>query len=457
MHQVILGNEEFVSIPELKTPLIKARIDSGAASSVIHAFNIKILNDSDNKLVSFYINPTSHSRVTSIACKAELAGWKYIRSSNGMIEKRPFILTSVRIGDIVCENVEMTLTNRDYMGHRILIGRDSLPVGALVDPVHHFLLTHHLEAEYNKNQREKYKPLKIALLASNPALYSNRRIVEAGQQLGHEMIFLNVKDCYIDIQHKSSTIHCSNFKQKEVSEIHAVIPRIKPSLTFYGCALVRQFQTMGKVCLNDASAIGNSRDKLKSLQILASKFIPMPATTFATSTKETKNLIDLVGGAPLIIKLLEGTQGKGVMLIESNSGAESVIGAFNSANANILVQEFISESRGEDIRCFVVNNKVVGSMKRRSTKRDEFRANFHLGGVVEAVKISSTERKIAVAAARILGLQVAGVDIIRSKKGPLVLEVNSAPGLEGIERATGNDIAKQMINCIEKMCYGTKD
>lgn len=455
MKQVILGNEEFVSIPDLDIGIMKARIDSGAASSVIHAFNIRIFSEANKKIVSFSINPISHQRLITHTCRTELAGWKYIRSSNGIIEKRPFIITSLEIGSIICENIEVTLTNRDYMGHRILIGRDSLPEGSLVDPGKKFILTHALEELY-LNFKLHHKPLKIALLASNPHLYSNQRIIEAGEKLGHEMIFLNIKKCYIDIQQKSSTIHCRNFDNSEISKIDAVIPRIKPSLTFYGCALVRQFQTMGKFCLNDANAIANSRDKLKSLQILASKFIPMPITSFATSTKETKHLIELVGGVPLIIKLLEGTQGKGVMLIESKTGAESVISAFKSANANILVQEFISESRGEDIRCFVVDYKVVGSMSRRSANKDEFRANFHLGGTVENIKITPNERRIAISAARILGLPIAGVDIIRSKKGPMVLEINSSPGLKGIEAATGKDIATEMIKCLEKHCYGTK-
>lgn len=453
---MILGNEEFVSVPKLKIKFIKARIDSGAASSVMHAFNMKISTEGDKKIISFYINPINSSRVISLSCKAELAGWKYIKSSNGLIEKRPFIVTDINIGDITCHNVEITLTNREQMGHRMLIGRDSLPDGLLVDPSNTFILTSNLEEDYKKEEKANHRPLRVGLLASNKKLYSNERIIQAGEKFGHEMIFLNIKNCYIDVQHRSSTIHYRDLKNNEIASINAIIPRIKPNLTFYGCSLVRQFETMGKFCLNGSDAITNSRDKLKSLQILASKFIPMPVTTFATSTRETKHLIELVGGAPLIIKLLEGTQGKGVMLVESNAGAESVISAFNSANANILIQEFIAESRGQDIRCFVVDHKVVGSMMRKSQKDDEFRANFHLGGTIEEVKITQQEKKIAVSATRVLGLSVAGVDIIRSRKGPMVLEVNSSPGLEGIEKATGKDIASEMIKCLERHCYGTR-
>lgn len=458
MQQVILGNEEFVSIPELNIPIILVKVDSGAASSALHAFNIRVINESNEKFVTFSVHPIDNSRLVNIPCKVRLAGWKYVRSSNGLIEKRPFIITNLKLGELVCENVEITLTNRDYMGHRMLIGRDSLPHGTLVDPNKPCLLTNNLEDFYQKTAEGKasLKPLKIALLASNPLLYSNIRIMEAGKKLGHDMIFLNIKNCYIDIQHKNATIYCRDIDKSEMEEIDAVIPRIKPSLTFYGCALVRQFQTIGTFCLNDSNAITNARDKLKCLQILASRGIPMPATSFASSAKESQELINLVGGAPLIIKLLEGTQGKGVILVESNTSAESVISAFKSTDANILVQEFISESRGEDIRCFVVDYKVVASMMRKSGSNNEFRANFHLGGSVNPVKITASEKRIAVTAARLLGLPVAGVDVIRSKKGAMVLEVNSSPGLEGIENASGKDIATEIIRCLERKFYGMK-
>ena len=457
MQQIILGNEEFVSIPKLNIDIIRARIDSGAASSVLHAFNIKIINEIDECFVSFCIHPINDNRLISLSCKSKLAGWKYIKNSNGETEKRPFINTSVKIGNTTYHDIDITLTNRDYMGHRMLIGRDSLSDGTLVDLSKKFLVTKEFESIYNQKINIICKPLNIALLASNPQLYSNKRIIEAGEKLGHNMMFLNIKNCYIDIQHKSSAIHSQDFNQAQIAQIDAVIPRIKPSLTLYGCALVRQFKTIGKFCLNDATAISNSRDKLKCLQILASKCIPMPATTFGISSKDSQELIEMVGGAPLIIKLLEGTQGKGVILVESNTSAKSVIGAFKSTNTNVLIQEFISESRGEDIRCFVIDYKVVGSMMRTANSAKEFRANFHLGGDIKPVKITTIERKIATTAAKILGLSVAGVDIIRSKRGPMILELNSAPGLEGIESATKKDIAFKIIQCLERHVYGIKN
>jgi ribosomal protein S6--L-glutamate ligase len=369
-------------------------------------------------------------------------------------ENRPFIVTNLKIGPYLYEKVEITLTNRDYMGHRMLVGRDSLKEGTLVDPTNSFLVTIGDYDLYHKEIKASQKPLTIALLASNPNLISNKRILEAGENLGHKMLFLNIKDCFLNIQEKDCKIHSKNHLDEEMIKIDAVIPRIKPNATFYGCSLVRQFQTMGKFCLNDANAIANSRDKLKALQILASRCIPMPVTGFGT--KETKELIELVGGAPLIIKLLQGTQGNGVILVDSNISASSVISAFKSTHTDILVQEFIRESRGEDIRSFVVDGKVIGSMMRKASSRREFRANFHLGGSIEQIKITPKERKLAIGATKALGLLVAGVDIIRSKRGPLILEVNSSPGLEGIEKATNLDLAKKMIHVIEKTLYGKK-
>jgi len=251
----------------------------------------------------------------------------------------------------------------------------------------------------------------------------------------------------MNISSSSPEVH---YRGGELLEgVDAVIPRIKPSMTFYGCAVARQFQSIGAFCLNDSVSIARSRDKLRSLQLLSNHSIPMPTTGFANSPVDTADIIKMVGGAPLIIKLLEGTQGKGVVLAETNKAAESVIDAFKSLRANILVQEFIKEAQGKDIRCFVIDGKVVGSIQREAVA-GEFRANLHLGGTASSIKITTEERKIAVSAAKIMGLKVAGVDLIRSENGPKVLEINSSPGLEGIENITEKDIAGLMIECIEK-------
>lgn len=289
--------------------------------------------------------------------------------------------------------------------------------------------------------------MKIALLASNPDLYSNKRIIEAAEKRGHTIDFLAIKNCYMDITSRKPEIH---YRGGEVlKKYDAVIPRIRPSATFYGTAVLRQFGEQGSFLLNGPVAITRSRDKLRTLQILSGHDVNIPKTAFADSPQDTKDMLQLVGGAPVIIKLLEGTQGVGVVLAETNKAAESVINAFKSLKANILVQEFVKESRGIDLRCFVVGDKVVAAMERHAAE-GEFRANIHLGGTAHKVRITPEERKAALAAAKAVELKVAGVDIIRSDSGPKILEINSSPGLEGVEGATKIDIAGMMIEYIER-------
>ncbi|MCK9469176.1 MAG: 30S ribosomal protein S6--L-glutamate ligase [Porticoccaceae bacterium] len=271
--------------------------------------------------------------------------------------------------------------------------------------------------------------------------------MEAGRERGHDMLFLNIRHCYMKLDAERPEMHYRG--GKAISDLDAVIPRIRPSMTHYGCSLLRQFRTMGVYCLNDDASIARSRDKLYSLQALLDSGLNIPITGFANSPLDTQDLISMVGGAPLIVKLLEGTQGRGVVLAETNKAAESVINAFKSLNANILVQEFVKEAKGKDIRCFVIDGRVVASIEREAAP-GEFRANLHQGGRASLVKVTAQERRIAVRAAKAMNLQVAGIDLIRSSKGPLLLEVNSSPGLEGIESATGIDIAAMVITAIEK-------
>ena len=287
--------------------------------------------------------------------------------------------------------------------------------------------------------------MKIAILSRNPRLYSTRRLVEAARQRGHEALVVDTLRCYMNIATARPSIH---YKGEELDGIDAVIPRIGASISFYGCAVVRQFEMMGTYSVNESVAISRSRDKLRSMQLLARRDIGMPVTGFAHSPDDIPDLIDMVGGAPLVVKVLEGTQGVGVVLAETRKAAESVIEAFLGINVEIMVQEFIAESRGTDVRCFVVGDKVVAAMQRQG-KPGEFRSNLHRGGTAELTKISPAERRASVAAARAMGLNVAGVDLIRSNHGPLVLEVNSSPGLEGIEAASGKDVAGDIIEFIE--------
>jgi len=288
--------------------------------------------------------------------------------------------------------------------------------------------------------------MRIAILSRNKKLYSTRRLVEACQQRGHEPMVLDVLHSYMEIASSKPEIH---FKGEALQPFDAVIPRIGASVTFYGTAVLRQFEMMGAFPLNESVAISRSRDKLRSLQLLARKGVGLPNTGFAHDPDDIQDLIKMVGGAPLVIKLLEGTQGIGVVLAETKKAAESVIEAFMGLKANILVQEYIKEAGGADIRCLVIGDKVVAAMKRQA-QPGEFRSNLHRGGSASLIKISPTERAMAVKAANVMGLNVAGVDILRSERGALVMEVNSSPGLEGIEVATGKDVAGMILEFIEK-------
>ena len=288
--------------------------------------------------------------------------------------------------------------------------------------------------------------MKIAILSRKASLYSTRRLVEAAKQRGHEARVIDTLRCYMNVATHRPEVH---YRGEILEGFDAVIPRIGASITFYGAAVLRQFEIMGVYPVNESVAISRSRDKLRSLQLRSRKGIGLPVTGFAHSPDDVDDLIKMVGGAPVVIKLLEGTQGIGVVLAETQQAAESVIEAFMGLKANILVQEYIREAGGADIRCLVVGDKVVAAMKRQA-KEGEFRSNLHRGGSASLIKISPEERSTAVRAAKVMGLNVAGVDILRSNHGSVVMEVNSSPGLEGIEQATGRDVAGIIIEFIEK-------
>ncbi len=288
--------------------------------------------------------------------------------------------------------------------------------------------------------------MKIAILSRNNRLYSTSRLYDAAVNRGHKVRVIDSLKCYMNINPDKSEVH---YKQGEILEnFDAIIPRIGASITFYATAVLRQFESMGTYSLNPSIAITRGGDKLRAHQMLARKGIGMPITGFAHSPSNSRDLIKMVGGAPVVIKLLEGAQGKGVLLAETTRMAETLIEAFRDLEAFFLVQEFIKEAKGMDIRCFVIGDKVVAAMRRKALSGD-FRSNIHRGGTAEVVKITPKERKMAVQAAKIIGLNVAGVDIVRSERGPLVLEVNSSPGLKGIEAASGLDIADMIIKYLE--------
>lgn len=288
--------------------------------------------------------------------------------------------------------------------------------------------------------------MKIAILSRDGTLYSCKRLREAAKRRGHQVEIIDPLSCYMNINPAAPSVH---YKGRQLPHYDAVIPRIGSAITFYGTAVLRQFEMLGSYPLNESVAITRARDKLRSLQLLAKQGIDLPVTGFAHSPDDTSDLIDMVGGAPLVVKLVEGTQGIGVVLAETRQAAESVIDAFRGLNAHILVQEYIKEAKGRDIRCLVVGDEVVAAIERQA-KPGDFRSNLHRGGVAHQVTITDLEREVALKAASTLGLDIAGVDILRADRGPLVMEVNASPGLEGIENTSGVDIAGLMIKWIER-------
>ena len=444
----IMSAEEWCVLPELEVPAIKARIDTGATTSSLHAVNIKSFDKDGQTYVSFDVYPLDNKN-TCIHCIAPQKDKRLIKSSFGDTQMRYVIGTTVKVGKRAWE-IELTLSNRSSMGYKMLLGREAINPDVLIDANSKLLHGDKTEKTITrlfKKHSTKKTGLHIAVLATNPSLYSNRRIMEAGEKAGHKMTFLNIKQCFIKLDNNFPQIHYRG--GKVINNIDAVIPRIRPSQTFYGCSLIRHFQSMNIYCLNNSDAIRNSRDKLYSLHCLQEMNINIPATGFANSPVETDELIDMVGGTPLIVKLLESAQGKGVVLAETKKAAQSVINGFKVVKANLLVQEFIKESSGQDIRCFVLGGRVISAYKRIAAP-GEFRANIHLGGLAEKVTITSKIKSIATKACKALNLDVAGVDIINSSRGPLVLEVNSSPGLEGIEAVSQKDIARLLIKHIEK-------
>lgn len=288
--------------------------------------------------------------------------------------------------------------------------------------------------------------MKIAILSRNPNLYSTRRLVEAGIQRKHEILVVDHTKCDLIIEKRKPVII---YKGKKLEHIDAVIPRIGASVTFYGTAVVRQFEMMKVFSAIESQALLRSRDKLRSLQILSRAGLGLPKTVFTNYSRNVKEIVQAAGGAPVVVKLLEGTQGLGVVLAETDNAAESVIDAFNGLKVRVIVQEFVKEANGADIRAFVVDGVVVGAMKRQA-KKGEFRSNLHRGGTAEVIDLTEEEENAALKAARVMGLGICGVDMLQSNHGPLILEVNSSPGLEGIEKATGKNIAKSIIRYVER-------
>ncbi|WP_427451910.1 30S ribosomal protein S6--L-glutamate ligase [Litorimonas sp. WD9-15] len=443
----ILGWEEWVSLPALSLPAIKAKVDTGARTSALHAVAIEPFGTDKNPQVRFIMHPDPADPTIEVVCSAKVKDRRSVTSSNGSTELRYIISANIKVGKKTWP-IELSLTNRETMGYRMLLGRSALRDDISVVPTLSFQQPVLSYDVYKKKQGKKaipVRPLRIGILTQEPKNFSNREMVRAAEERGHVVDMIYTSRCYMSINAHKPEVY---YDGAPLPRYDAIIPRIGSRLTFYGMSVVRQFEAMGVFCLNNAAPIGNSRDKLLAHQVLSQHGLGMPVTAFAKSSADTKGILDLVGGAPVVVKLLESTQGKGVVLADTRKAAMAIIDAFRGLNAHFLVQEFVKEAGGSDLRCFVVDGKVVGAMMR-TAQPGEFRSNVHQGGSVKKVRLTKEERRSAIKAAKILKLKVAGVDILRSKDGPKILEVNSSPGLEGITKATGKDIAAEIIGCIE--------
>ena len=446
MDTLNFGWEEWVSLPELGLPALRAKVDTGARTSALHAHDIEVFGPDKAPKVRFNVHPVAGKDHVAITCSAPILDRREVTSSNGESELRYVIETRLEVAGQSWP-IEVTLTDRSSMTSRMLLGRQALQDHISITASEKRLQPDLNYDVYHSSAMRKAAPsraLRIAVL-SREDNYSTRRLVSVGEARGHTVEVINTTRCYMAINAMAPEVH---YDGKRLPRYDAVIPRVGASVTAYGTAVIRQFETIGTYCVNGSAGITASRDKLHAHQILASKKIGMPTTAFAASPHDTANILGLVGSAPVIVKLLESTQGKGVVLAETKKAAESVIDAFRGLRANFLVQDFVKEAAGEDIRCLVVDGRVVASMKRTGAEGD-FRSNLHRGGSAKTVRISKVERETAVRAARAFELGKAGVDLLRSETGPKVLEENSSPGFEGIENATGMDIVGKVYDMIE--------
>ena len=455
-----LGWEEWCSLPGLGLPAMKVKVDTGAKTSALHAFTIEPFGPAGKRKVRFGVHPIPERPELEVYCSADVVDRRDVTSSNGEVESRYVIETPIRIGGFEW-SAQFTLTDREGMSFHMLLGRQALEAytaghgdAPTVSPTQSHKQGVLGYDVYDRQLKEKpaKRSLRVAVLSQEPKSYSTRRLVEAGEARDHVVEVINTSRCYMLINAGKPEVH---YDGKPLPFYDAVIPRIGASITNYGMAVVRQFEAIGSYCVNGSAAIGASRDKLYAHQILARDGIGMPTTAFASSPKDTDALIALMGTPPIIVKLLESSQGKGVVLAETQKAAESVVSAFRGLKADFLVQQFVEEAGGEDVRCLVVGGKVVAAMKRTAAP-GEFRSNLHQGGSAKAEKISKVERETALRAAKTMGLGLAGVDLLRASKGPKVLEVNSSPGLEGIETSSGKDVAGLVYEQIERRAASMK-
>lgn len=454
--KIIVGNQEWCAFPELGIPAIMARVDSGAKTSSIHAFNIHRFRRDGQAWVSFEVHPVQKNRRVVIRCERPLVDKRVVKSSSGVPESRYVISVPMKLGEEQW-NIQLTLANRDSMGFRMLLGREAMNGRMIVDPSIKTAL-----GEIDQSQLDDLyghaivsrSGLKIGILASDQTLYSNRRLIEAGQERGHDMQFLNIKQCYMKLDASEPEVQYRG--GRILNELDAVMPRIRPSMTYYGVALTRQFESLGIKTVNSSLSINQARDKLLALQVLIKQGVKTPTSCIAFSPMDTRELIELVGQPPFALKVLEGSRRQGVIRAQDHESAETIINTFKSLSANVLVQPYIGESEGRSIRCLVIQGKVVASMEYKMLSADSSGA-VRRANEGKLIKLTKPERAMVIKAAKALGLDVAGVDLIRSESESMVLGVVPSPSIEEVEQATGKDIAGLIISLIETRLRWKRD
>ncbi|MFI4937323.1 MAG: RimK family alpha-L-glutamate ligase [Candidatus Berkiellales bacterium] len=435
-HPIQIGWEEWVALPELKLPAIQAKVDTGAKTSALHAFMVEKIIEDDNVKVRFGIHPIPDRPEIEVFCTAHLVDEREVTSSNGQTELRYVIRTMVQFGKQKWP-IEITLTDRETMAYRMLIGRSAMEGKLLVVPGESFILGTPSATVYDHIAAKRQKRrLNLCILSRSRSNYSTDRLATVAENHGHKVEVVNTTRCYVDIGSTTPTLH---YQGKLLPHFDAVIPRIGPSITFYGVAILRQFESLGIFCLNHSSAIANTRDRLFAHQLLGRAGVAMPTTAFAHYPGDIKDMIKIVGGAPLVIKLL-GAGSKEVVLAETNKAAAAVMQAFRGLEANFIAQEYVKEHGAKDIRCIVLGNKVIAAVAKGPDKP--------LSKAIP-IKLSSPESKLAVRAARILGLKFAEVNLLRTKEGPRVIDVDPSASLRLIERISNCDIASLVVEYIE--------
>lgn len=443
-----LGWEEWAALPDLGLPALKAKVDTGARTSALHAFDIEPFGPIQAPRLRFAIHPIPGRVDVTIPCSATVVDRREVISSNGEMDYRFVIRTDLAMGARRWP-IEITLTDRSLMAYRMLIGRQALPGDCLICPADSCLqpvLGYGAYASARLRSQAPPRALRLAVLSREGGAFTTRRLVAEAEARGHSVEVLDTARCYLAIDPADPAVH---YDGARLPRFDAVVPRIGASVTGYGTAVLRQFEAAGSYIVNPPEGIRASRDKLMAHQVMARHRLPMPLTAFASSPKDTANLIGLVGGAPLVVKLLESAQGRGVVLAETGQAAQSVISAFRGLKADFLVQEFLHEAQGADLRVLVIGGKVVAAMRRRA-QPGEFRANLHQGGRAEPLRLPREARDLALRAARAFRLGLAGVDMLETSQGPKLIEVNSSPGFEGIETASGKNIAALLIAEIER-------